>query len=134
MNLLHTSYRRLHAAGCLFLALVIPVIGNRTAIAYLNDLSQEDAVQWAGTERLEPRDSKPKPTRQQLRVRVDKGAPARTVRRRPFGREAQLLPCATAVTPPVRGQRTFGMAKDAAAAPCYLKQYESPQSGLAPPG
>jgi len=126
----------LRAAACLFLALVIPVLGSRTAVAYLNMLSAGpvDSASPGDTPQLEPRDRKPKPTRQQLRVSVDRESRAKASLRRLFGREAQRLSCVSNVTPPVRGQRAFGAAKHASTIPDYMKQQESPQSSLAPPG
>jgi len=131
----HGLHRWWQAATCLLLALMIPVLGNRSAVAYLNSLCDDHDDQFAGpVSQLEPRDRKPKPTRQQMRARVDKESWGRIAHRRPASHGTEHLPCTTSLIPPVRGQRTIAMARNAAASPCYMKVYESPQTSLAPPG
>ena len=135
MTFAHGSRQRIQAIACLLLALGLPVLGNRTAVAYLNAFSADVANgQSLGNSQVECRDTKPKPTRQQLRVTVDKGTAFRAAFRRSFLRQMEDLHAAAAVGAPVRGQHSIGIAKVKGATPDYMKVHDSPHPSLAPPG
>ena len=135
MTFVHGSRQRMHAILCVLLALGLPVLGNRTAIAYLNTISNDgDLARSLLDTRIASRDTKPKPTRQQLRVSFDKGIPVRAAVRRVSARDGQSLLSPTGGSAPVRGQRSIAIARITGATPDYMKVYESPHSNLAPPG
>ena len=56
----HRLHRWWQAGACLLLALIIPVLGNRSAVAYLNSLCNDhDDLSAGPVSQLEPRDRKP---------------------------------------------------------------------------